>query len=140
MNEKLHYNLPKDQNLTEAVRRAIEYEQRIALVESVCAALNDSRTGPEPPRFTMTGEVNRWLVTDPVVCKLTVEGSVSLYSIRQTLDTECQSLRGVMGLTHNTRNYAERPKNDFPINLRVKPLLTRGPPQHLGRTSKDTNN
>ena len=88
MNEKSNHNLPTNQNLSYAVRQAIEYEQRIAFVESICAELNDDPFGAAREYRTVTDlrfGPDRGAIA---FCDLTFEGPVfSNEIIRKKLES-----------------------------------------------------
>ena len=79
-----------DQNLTEAVRRAIEHEQRLAFVESVFAVLSDpGRTCKGSVAVVMTPDVNKWLAVDDALLSPNADGGSVVFTFLPYSRTAC---------------------------------------------------
>lgn len=123
MDQNHNYQKLTGNNLTEAVLRAIEFEQRMAFVESVWAEHDDNRPDLVLATLRMTGQVNEWLVADTALFDLTAEAVISSYS-----DQRCRSPRVSKSFTHGPVGTSSE-RASWLLALCVKPLLTRGPPQ-----------
>ncbi len=112
----------------------IPLHDKVGYIDSVCAVLIESRFGRGRSRRIIL-DLREQPGREPAVfCDMTLEGRIPSYIILpdSEMARRCRGPRVSKDVTHNLRNHAKCVKTVFPAKLGVKPLLTRGPPQHPG--------